>query len=144
MFINFVQKHRRVLWAQSHLRWTQRQWKCVLWSDESTFHLVFLKKDKAKDEKDHPTKSAKTSFCDGIVVHQCPQYGRSAYMLKEPLLRRLMLEYAALKTITFPRNSVHFSRTMPSLILHKLQQRHFVGIACVCLTGVPECRFVPY
>ena len=26
---------------------------------------------------------------------------------------------------------------MPSLILHELQQRGFVGIECVCLTGLP-------
>ena len=46
-----------VLWAQSHLRWTERQWKRVLWSDESTFQLVFGKNRRilrAKDEKDHP------------------------------------------------------------------------------------------
>ena len=57
-FINFAQKRRRVLWARSHLRWTERQWKCVLWSDESTFQLVFGKNGRrilrAKDEKDHP------------------------------------------------------------------------------------------
>ena len=28
-FINFAQKHRRVLWARSHLRWTEGQWKRV-------------------------------------------------------------------------------------------------------------------
>ena len=42
-FINFVQKRRQVLWAWSHLRWTERQWERVLWSDESTFQLVFGK-----------------------------------------------------------------------------------------------------
>ena len=57
-FINFTQKHSRVLWARSHLRWTERQWKRVLWSDEPTFQLVFGKNGRwilsAKDEKDHP------------------------------------------------------------------------------------------
>ena len=38
---------------------------------------------------------------------------------------------------TFPRNSMSFSRTMPGLILHELQQRGFDGIDCVCLTGLP-------
>ena len=32
---------------------------------------------------------------------------------------------------------VYFSRTMPGLILHELQQRAFIGIECVCLTGLP-------
>ena len=36
-FINFAQKRRQVLWAWSHLRRTKRQWKRVLWSDESRF-----------------------------------------------------------------------------------------------------------
>ena len=42
----------------SSLRWTERQWKHVLWSDESTFQLVFGKNGRrilrAKDENDHP------------------------------------------------------------------------------------------
>ena len=54
-FIHFLQK-RRQLWSRSHLRWTKRQWKRVLWSDESTFQLVFGKNRnrilRAKDEKD--------------------------------------------------------------------------------------------
>ena len=32
---------------------------------------------------------------------------------------------------------VYSSRTMPGLILQELQQRGFVGIECVCLTGLP-------
>ena len=31
-FINFVRNQRRVLWAWSHLRWTERQWKRDIWS----------------------------------------------------------------------------------------------------------------
>ena len=57
-FINFAPKHRRVLWARSHLRWTKRQWECVLWSDVSTFQLVFGKRRRwilrIRNEKDHP------------------------------------------------------------------------------------------
>ena len=45
----------RVLWGRSHLRWTERQCKRVLWSDESTFQLFFVKNGRwilhAKDEK---------------------------------------------------------------------------------------------
>ena len=47
-----------LLRAQSHLRWTKRQWKRVLLSDESTVYLVFGKNrhsiQRAKDEKDYP------------------------------------------------------------------------------------------
>ena len=35
---------------------------------------------------------------------------------------------------------VYFSRTMPGLILHEFQQRGFVGIECVCLTGLPTVQ----
>ena len=39
-FINNTQKRRRLLWARAHLRWTDANWKSVLWSDESTFQIV--------------------------------------------------------------------------------------------------------
>ena len=35
---------------------------------------------------------------------------------------------------------VYFSRAMPGLILLELQQRGFVGIECVCLTGLPAIQ----
>ena len=38
------------------------------------------------------------------------------------------------------RLHVYFSRTIPGLILHKLQERGFVDIACVCLTGLPAVQ----
>ena len=52
-FIKFAQKRHQVLWAQSHLRWTKKNYV-----NESTFQLVFGKNGRrilrAKDEKDHP------------------------------------------------------------------------------------------
>ena len=39
LHINNVQKRRRVLWDQAHLKWTDAQWKRILWSDESTFKI---------------------------------------------------------------------------------------------------------
>ena len=35
---------------------------------------------------------------------------------------------------------VHFRRIMTGLILQELQQRGFIGIECVCLTGLPEVQ----
>ena len=93
-FIHFVQK-RRVHWAGSHLRWTERQWKHVLWSDESTFRLVSGKNGRrifcAKDERRSrlfSTKSAKTSLCDGMGVYQCPWV--ICIYVKVPLMRGLV------------------------------------------------------
>ncbi len=39
-YVNMVQKHRRVLWAKAHLKWTVSKWKSVLWSDESKFDIL--------------------------------------------------------------------------------------------------------
>ena len=39
-YISSVQNHGPVLWTPAHLRWTERQWTRVLWSDESTFQLL--------------------------------------------------------------------------------------------------------
>ena len=40
-FINNTQKRSRLRWARAHLGWTDAKWKSVLWSDESTFQIVF-------------------------------------------------------------------------------------------------------
>ena len=48
----------RLLWARAHLRWTEAKWKTVLWSDQSTFEILFgnhgLGVLRAKEERDHP------------------------------------------------------------------------------------------
>ncbi len=40
--VNMVQKHRRVLWAKAHLKWTVSKWKSVLWSDMSNFDILMV------------------------------------------------------------------------------------------------------
>ncbi len=56
---NMVQKHRRVLWAKAHLKWTVSKWKSVLWSDESKFDILVGNHGRrvlrAKEEGDFPT-----------------------------------------------------------------------------------------
>ncbi len=39
-YVYMVQKCRRVLWANAHLKWTVPKWKIVLWSDESKFDIL--------------------------------------------------------------------------------------------------------
>ena len=92
-----------------------------------------------------PTKSAKTSLCDGMGVHQCPLAWVICIYVKVPLMWRLMLEFwrdiCCCQEDDFSQElHVYFSRTMPGLILHELQQRGFVGIECVCLTGLPAVQ----
>ncbi len=38
--VNMVLKHRRVLWAKAHLKWTVLKWKSVLWSDKCKFDIL--------------------------------------------------------------------------------------------------------
>ena len=60
-------------------------------------------------------------------------------------MQRLMLEFW--RDICFSQDDkfsqelhVYYSRTMAGLILHELQQHDFVGIECVCLTGLPAVQ----
>ncbi len=56
--MNMVQKHRPVLWAKAHLKWTFPKWKSVLWSDESKFDFLIGNHGRrvlrAKEERDLP------------------------------------------------------------------------------------------
>ncbi len=38
--MNLAQKHRRVLWAKAHFKWTASKWISVLWSDETKFYIL--------------------------------------------------------------------------------------------------------
>ncbi len=40
VYVNMIQKRRRVLWAKAHLKLTVSKWKNVLWSDESKFDIL--------------------------------------------------------------------------------------------------------
>ena len=128
----------------SYLRWTKRPWKHVLWLDESKFRLVFGKNGRrilcAKGERPSrllPTKSAKTNYFMGL--HQCPCHRCEGSIDVEAYIG-IMDRHAAVKTTTFPKNSIsgYFSRTIQGLILHELQQtwlcRHRV-----CVLDWPAC-----
>ncbi len=83
-YVNMVQKHRRVLWAKAHLKWTVSKWKSVLWSDESKFDILVGNHGRcvlqAKEEGDLPAFqfSSKASISDGMGVHKCIPYGQLA------------------------------------------------------------------
>jgi biotin operon repressor len=57
-FVNNLQKRRRLIWARAHIGWSQTQWKRVLWSDESSFQIIYgnnrRKVLRTKDEKNNP------------------------------------------------------------------------------------------
>ena len=33
-YVIMIQKHHRLLWARTHLKWSEAKWKIVMWSDE--------------------------------------------------------------------------------------------------------------
>ncbi len=89
--MNMVQKHRRVLWAKDHLKWTVSKWKSVLWSDESKSDILVVNHGRrvlrAKEEGDLPAchqssvqKSASLMVWGVGVggVHKCIRYGQLA------------------------------------------------------------------
>ena len=134
--------HSRVHWARSHLRWTKRLWKHVLWSEES--------KDVPKMKKTIQTiANEKCKNQSSVMVWGCISAHSMADLhilyVKVPLMQRLMLEFWRDKCCRqdddFSQElHVHISRTMPGLILHELQQRGVVRIECMCLTGLPAVQ----
>ena len=114
--------------ARAHRRWTDEQWKSVMWSDESTFQIVFGNHGRrvlqAKEEKDHPDcYQLKVQKPTPVMVWRCSARG-------------IMGNVHLCNICCHPYNvrdiPVYFSKTMPSHILHVLQQRGFV---------VKECRY---
>ena len=66
--------------ARAHRRWTDEQWKSVMWSDESTFQIVFGNHGRrvlqAKEEKDHPDcYQLKVQKPTPVMVWRCSARG---------------------------------------------------------------------
>lgn len=57
-YINKRQQRRRLVWARAHRNWSQARWNNILWSDESTFTVVYGNNGRrilrTKYEKDIP------------------------------------------------------------------------------------------
>ena len=131
-FINFSQKHRRVLGPE--VIWDGPKDSGNVFSGQTSphFSLFFEKADigfyipkmKKTIQTMLPTKSAKTNLSDGMGVSQSLQHGWSAYV-KVPLMWRDMLEFwrdiCCCQDDDFSQElHVYFSRIMPRLLLHKL------------------------
>ena len=113
-FINFTQKRCWVLWTQSH---GPKNSLNVFSGQTVHISACFWEKrmsDFTSQRWKRPsrllsTKSAKTSLCDGMGVHQCPRHGWSACMWRYHWYGGLCWNFgetcAAVK-MTFPRNSM--------------------------------------
>ena len=103
---------------------------------------------RAKDEKDHPDCfQRKVQKPASVIVWGCI----SAHVMGDLQICEGTIDASTIYVGIFGRHmlpsrrrlfpgTVYFSRTMPGLILHELQQRGFVGVECVCLTGLPAVQ----
>ena len=97
-FINFVQNHSWVLWAQSHLRSKDSG---IVFSRQTSPHYCFWEKwtlDSTcqrwkRTSRRLPTKSAKTSPCDSRGDASMPKAWVICTYVKVLLMRKLMLEF---------------------------------------------------
>uniref|UniRef100_A0AAR2J834 Transposase Tc1-like domain-containing protein n=1 Tax=Pygocentrus nattereri TaxID=42514 RepID=A0AAR2J834_PYGNA len=139
--INNTQKRRRLLWAGAHLRWTDAKWKSVLWSDESTFQIGFGNHGRcvlrAKEEKDCLDYQRKVQKPASLMVWGCVSaHGMGNLHICEGTINAeryiQVLEQHMLpsKQRLFQGHPAYFSKTMPSHILHMLQQRGFIVKEC--------------
>ena len=114
-FINCVQK--LVLWAQSH----GTKYNGSMFSGQTSRQVQ---------------KPASVMVRGCISAHGM---GESAYMWRYHWYGGLCWNietYAAVKTTTFPKNSMSISAGQCQVSLQELQQRSFVGIECLCLAGL--------
>ncbi len=74
-YVNMVQKRRRVLWANAHLKWSVSKWKSVLWSDESKFDILVGNHGRrvlrAKEEGDLPACYQRSVQKSSLMVWGC-------------------------------------------------------------------------
>ena len=144
-FTHFAQKPQSYLGPKSS-EMEKRQWKHVLWSDESAYfwgkrmlhslcqrwkkNIQTVTNKKCKNQPLWWYGSASVATAWVICIY-----------VKVPLMQKLRLEFwrdICCHQDDFSQElHANFSRTMPGLILHELQQRGFVGRECVCLTGLP-------
>ena len=148
---NFAEKHYRVLWARRHLRWTDSG-NVFSGQPSPHFSLSLRKMDVAFYVPKMTIQTVTNQKCKN---HPLWWYGGASVPMawviciyvKVPLIKRLMLEFwtdlCCRQDDNFSKElQVYFSRTMPGLILQKLQQRGFVGIESVCLTGLPAVQIL--
>lgn len=87
-------------------------------------------------------------MCNGMSVHQCELHGGFCIYVKAYSYIgshwNCRKQYAPVKSRISQELHIYFSRTMPSLILHKLQKCGFVDINSVCLPAVQTLYFIFY
>ena len=127
-FINFTQKCHRVLWALSHLRWTERRWKRLLWSDESTFQLFLRKMDVGfYVPKMGGKKGVHLHICEGAIDAE-------AYV---GISERHMLQS---RQRFFPGTPCLFEQDNARPHSARVTTAWLLGLECVCLTGLPAVQ----
>ena len=134
-YINFAQK-RQVIWARIHLRWTERQWKRVLWSDESTFQLVFGKNRHqiicANDEK----RYRKVQKSASMMVWGCI----SAHGMGDLHICEDTIDAEAYVEILERHMLLSRPPGTPCLFQQDNARPHSARVTTLCLTGLPAVQ----
>ena len=138
-FIKFEQKRRWFYLGLKSFEIDRKTVETCSLSDESTCQLFFRKKLYVPKMK----KTVQTVANNKCKNQPLWWYGGTSVptawviciYVKVLLMRRLMLVFWRDDVFSLELH-FYFSRTMPGLILHELQQRGFVGIDCICLTGL--------
>ena len=137
-----------LLWAQTHLRWTDAKWKCVLWSDKLTFPIFLgkhgwrVKRQSIQIVTSTKVKSQHLWWCGGVLVPMASWV--TCMSVKAPLMLKGTWRFWSicchLDDVFYRAVPAYFNKTLPSLILHVLQQRCFVRKECGYWTGLSaEC-----
>lgn len=72
-FINEINRRKRLKFCREHLKWTDEQWKCVIWTDESSFET-------GKKGKIWVTRRHNERYCPDCI-EKTRHSGRSSVMV---------------------------------------------------------------
>ncbi len=135
-YVNMVQKHRRVLWAKAHLKWTVSKRKSVLWSGESKFYILVGNHGRrvlrAKEEGDLPACYQRSvQKPASLMVWGCiSPYGMGSLHVLEGTMNAeryiKVLEQHMLPSRRRVFQQDHIQHIMQNHILQLLQQHDFV------------------
>ena len=125
------------------MQWRTATWNCIMQRHLLILHINATEFSGPKVIWDGPKDSGNV-FSGQTSPHFSLFLGKTDVKFYMPKIKKTIQTVTNEKCKNSIEFHVHFSGTMPGLILHVLQQHGFVGIECVCLTGLLQSRSVSY
>ena len=142
--INSMQKRHHILWARARLRWSERQWRCVLCGQAGPRFSLFSGGNARRGLHDKKTKwTIQTFFSERCRSQHLLWYGGCFRAHSESTIdAEAYIGILGRHQGNLVSQEVHgcFSNTGPGLIPHTPQECGFVDAECVCLTGLPTVQ----